>query len=72
VGLWDIVSGIILQQGIQDTHVWQWTSSGQYSAKSVYDTLRQGSTRFGPWKRIWKSWAPGKCRFFLWLAAGSP
>jgi hypothetical protein len=25
--------------------------------------------RFGPWKRIWKTWTPGKCRFFLWLAA---
>jgi hypothetical protein len=21
-----------------------------------------------PWQRIWKSWAPGKCKIFLWLA----
>ena len=21
------------------------------------------------WERIWKSWAPGKCKFFLWLVA---
>nr|ACF87105.1 unknown [Zea mays] len=21
-----------------------------------------------PWKRLWKSWAPPKCKFFLWLA----
>ncbi|GJN03220.1 hypothetical protein PR202_ga20639 [Eleusine coracana subsp. coracana] len=27
------------------------------------------STSFDPVVRIWKSWAPGKCRFFLWLAA---
>jgi hypothetical protein len=28
-----------------------------------------GATGFGPWKQIWKSWAPGKCKFFLWTAA---
>jgi len=28
-----------------------------------------GSTHFRPWERIWKSWAPGKCKFFMWLAA---
>jgi len=26
------------------------------------------STTFEPWKRLWKSWAPGKCKTFLWLA----
>jgi hypothetical protein len=24
---------------------------------------------FDPWRRIWRSWALGKCQFFLWLAA---
>ena len=24
---------------------------------------------FGPWKRIWKSCAPHKCCFFMWLVA---
>jgi hypothetical protein len=28
-----------------------------------------GATLFKPCERIWKSWAPPKCRFFLWLAA---
>ena len=23
---------------------------------------------FAPWKRIWKSWAPQHCKFFIWLA----
>jgi len=27
------------------------------------------STFFGPYERIWKSWAPPKCRFFMWLVA---
>jgi hypothetical protein len=28
LGLWDSVSDIILQHGIQDTNVWLWTSLG--------------------------------------------
>ena len=27
-----------------------------------------GSITFEPWKRLWKSWAPGKCKTFVWLA----
>jgi len=23
---------------------------------------------FAPWKRIWKSWYPLRCEFFIWLA----
>jgi hypothetical protein len=67
--LWDTVSDISPQQGISDKHMWRWPSSEQYTAKSAYHTLRIGSIRFGAWKSIWKTWAPGKCRFFLWMAA---
>lgn len=28
-----------------------------------------GSIPFRPWEKIWKTWAPPKCRFFLWLVA---
>jgi hypothetical protein len=26
-----------------------------------------GSTYFGAFERVWESWAPSKCSFFLWL-----
>ena len=29
----------------------------------------QGKVAFHPWERIWKSWAPGKCHFFMLLVA---
>jgi hypothetical protein len=43
------------------------TQTGQYSAKSAYEAMFIGAVQFNPWERIWKSWAPGKCKFFLWL-----
>lgn len=27
-----------------------------------------GSIQFDPWRRLWKSWSPRKCKPFLWLA----
>lgn len=42
--------------------------SKEYSARSACDGFFQGSVPFRPWERIWKSWALGKCLFFVWLA----
>jgi hypothetical protein len=67
--LWDIISEVELQVGVQDTHIWKLSNSGQYTAKSTYDALFQGAILFRPYERIWKSWAPPKCRFFMWLVA---
>jgi hypothetical protein len=51
-----------------DIHSWRHETSGIYSAKSCYKALITGSIVFEPWKRLWKSWAPPKCKFFLWMA----
>lgn len=58
-----------LNENIPDKHIWRLSSSGQYTAKSAYDTLFQAAISFEPFERIWKSWAPPKCRFFMWLVA---
>jgi hypothetical protein len=39
-----------------------------FSSKSCCTVLFMGSIKFKPWKRLWKSWAPQKCKLFLWLA----
>jgi hypothetical protein len=44
-------------------------ANGKYSAKAAYEGFFLGSVQFEPYERIWKTWAPPKCRFFLWLAA---
>jgi hypothetical protein len=38
-----------------------------YSSKSAYEAFFLGSIKFGPWRKIWKTWAPPRCKFFIWL-----
>jgi len=51
-----------------DHHIWRFESTGVFTSKSAYRALLNGSTTFEPWRRLWKSWAPAKCKVFLWLA----
>jgi hypothetical protein len=67
LNLWDALRGVVLTQEA-DRHVWIHSSSGQFSSKSCYKAFFMGSITFEPWKRLWKTWAPPKCKFFLWLA----
>jgi hypothetical protein len=55
--------------GVADHHIWTPSSSGTYSAKSAYGHFFVGAVNFEPADRIWRMWAPPKCKFFLWLAA---
>ena len=65
--LWDLVSDFTLND-LEDVHHWKLESSGSFSTKSAYRAFFFGSITFEPWKRLWKSWAPGKCKTFIWLA----
>lgn len=56
-----------MQPKVEDLHIWKFSITGKYSAKSAYETMFVGSTHFRPWERICKSWAPGKCKFFMWM-----
>jgi hypothetical protein len=67
--LWEMLSAIELQPGVEDRHIFSIVPDGMYSAKSAYNGLFMGSVSFGHYTRVWKTWAPPKCRFFIWLAA---
>ncbi|WVZ88874.1 hypothetical protein U9M48_035341 [Paspalum notatum var. saurae] len=65
----DCLADFELQPDVLDSHIWRFSPSEQYSSKSAYENFFQGSISFSPWERIWKSWAPNTCKFFIWLAA---
>jgi hypothetical protein len=67
--LCDILADVLLQPDVEDRHIWRFSSDGQYSAKTAYKGFFVGTISFEPWERIWKTWAPSKCRFFVWLVA---
>jgi hypothetical protein len=69
LNLWQLLTEVVLQPDVDDSHIWQFASTGKYSAKSAYEAMFIGATQFNPWERIWRSWAPGKCQFFMWLVA---
>jgi hypothetical protein len=58
---------IDLQLGMPDGHIWKLSSSGQFSSKSAYTAMTQGAISFEPAERVWKTWSPSKCKFFIWL-----
>lgn len=66
--LWNMVQEVKLQPDTADQHTWRLSSHGVYSSKSAYEAFFTGSIIFGPWWRVWKSWAPLRCKFFVWLA----
>jgi hypothetical protein len=65
----DLTADWALNPDQEDKHILLLSSSGFYCAKSAYAVFFLGATTFKPWERIWKTWAPSKCKFFMWLVA---
>lgn len=64
----DLIEQITLSPGIEDRMLWKWTSDHKYSASSAYRASFVGRESFPGTRELWKSKAPGKCKFFVWLA----
>jgi hypothetical protein len=69
LAVWDLLQEVELQPDVPDKHIWRLSPTGVHSDGSAYDALFQGAVLFEPFERLWKSWAPPKCRFFMWLVA---
>lgn len=50
-----------------DMFAWRWIWAGQYSSQSAYSALHLGQTALAGAKELWKTRAPNKSRFFIWL-----
>ena len=46
LALWDLLSDVVLQPEIEDTHIWQFSASGRHSAKSAYEAMFIGAIQF--------------------------
>jgi hypothetical protein len=53
----------------EDSIRWWPEESGEYSVHSAYLLQFSGSIDSDFSTSIWQGWAPGKCKFFLWMAA---
>lgn len=62
----EISENIHLQPDVH-WHIWRLTSSGTYSSKAAYNEFFFGTISFTPWKRIWQSRAPLRCKMFIWF-----
>jgi len=65
--LWDALAEFAVND-TKDLHHWKFEASGTFSTRSAYRAFFEGAIGFEPWKRLWKSWAPSKCKTFVWLA----
>jgi hypothetical protein len=64
------VEGLAVTAGVPDVFRWNWGAKETYSTKSCYLGMFHGSVAMAGALQVWKSRAPAKCRFFLWLLDG--
>jgi hypothetical protein len=62
----DAIVDVALQPRVPNKHYWRFYSNGLYSTKSAYEIMLCGSTSLAGFERMWCTWAPPKCHFFLW------
>jgi hypothetical protein len=65
--LYQRLEGNQLSPNVSDQLEWHWSVSGCYSSNSTYATLLLGQSSFLGAKELWKTKAPNKYRFFVWL-----
>lgn len=64
--LWTKVVQAELEQGRQDLVTWSWSSNGEFTTNSAYNTKFRGRQVVPTAEFTWKAKAPLRCRFFTW------
>jgi hypothetical protein len=60
-------SGAASPLGVPDQLQWRWSPNGTYSSRSAYAALMFEQLVIPGARELWKTHAPNKCRFFIWL-----
>ena len=66
--LWDVIAGISLDPASRDEMIWKAAPDGVFSMRSTYSLFSAGRMKCPLGKIIWKSRAPARCKFFMFLA----
>ncbi|KAM0873017.1 hypothetical protein ACQ4PT_038342 [Festuca glaucescens] len=65
----DLLEAQQLSSDNDDEMVWHLSASGEYSSKSAYRALFEGTVTSPHHSAIWDCWAPLKCKVVAWLAS---
>jgi hypothetical protein len=58
-----------INQEFKDEIIWHLSAPGEYTSKSAYRALFEGTMTLPHHNSIWDCWAPLKCKVFAWLAS---
>jgi hypothetical protein len=61
------LQAVQLPLGVPDQLQWRWSPNGTYSSRSAYAALMFEQLVIPGARELWKTHAPNKCRFFIWL-----
>jgi hypothetical protein len=68
IKLWLLLKNLCLRDEVNDSIVWKWTPSGEFSMASAYSIQFQGSHPPFHSGKLWKAKAEPKVKFFGWTA----
>ena len=61
--VWDLIQEVVLQPDVEDVHKWRFEVLGQFSTRSAYKALFNGSIYFAAGKLIWVLGLQGNANF---------
>ena len=65
--IWDIARSTSLSVEATYRPVWKWTGDHKFSVNSAYGLFFVANVLFACHGPIWRSKAPARCNFFMWL-----
>jgi hypothetical protein len=66
--LWPCIQATSTCADTSDSFRWKFSASGDYSTRDTYLACFEGHTALPAAKQVWLSFAPGRQKFFGWLA----
>lgn len=66
--IWDLVDATTILPGVPDKILWKWTADSMFTTASAYRAFFIGQSAVEGAKVLWKTRAPGNCKFLGWLA----